>query len=167
MDKRGSLIVYGEQVKLDSKDKKILKSLYDNCRKNVSEVEKETGLRRDSIVYRLKRLVAKKVIRSFTPILNPAVLGYYSYNYVSVILQNFTEDEFEAFLKHLVNHPNVTYVATCTGRSDLEIVITARDSNHYYNIMKDIRSKYSNIIKEATTSTIIQEHKYDDFTGLL
>ena len=45
-----------EKIKLDSKDKKILELLYKNSRTPVSEIARKTGIPKDSVLYRVKRL---------------------------------------------------------------------------------------------------------------
>ena len=41
---------------LDNKDKKILNALNENARLSIANLSRETGIKRDSILYRLNKL---------------------------------------------------------------------------------------------------------------
>ena len=61
----------------------------------------------------------------------------------------------------------MVYVAKTTGKWDVVIAIAARDLKQFDEIMTGIRMKFSKIIKEYDSSSIIQEYKYDNMTGLI
>ena len=61
----------------------------------------------------------------------------------------------------------MVYVAKTTGKWDVVIAIAARDLKQFDEIMTGIRMKFSKIIKEYGSSSIIQEYKYDNMTGLI
>ena len=62
-----ALMAYGEKVKLDQKDKKILSLLDHDARLTVAEISRKTGIQRDSVLYRINRMKKMRVIRFFTP----------------------------------------------------------------------------------------------------
>ena len=82
-------IVYGEKVVLDATDKKIVETLYTDGRMPVSKISRKTGIRRDIVIYRLKKMLEKDVISFIIPILNPPKLGYPNLNSVNISIQNF------------------------------------------------------------------------------
>ena len=53
-------IEYTSEQKLDAKDKKIISALMENARYSIAEIAKKTGLRRDSVIYRIKKLAKIK-----------------------------------------------------------------------------------------------------------
>lgn len=160
-------IVYGKKVKLDKKDKKILEALYEDGRMPISKIAKKTGLQRDSINYRIKKMLKENVISFIIPILNPPKMGFPTINYVNFELQNLDEEIEGKFIVFLKQHKNVIYIASLSGRWDYLITIAARDPGHFHEILKEIRLKFSSIIKEYETSTIIKEPKYDRMIGLV
>ncbi len=160
-------ITYGDRAVLDEKDKKIIEALYKNGRTPVSEISRKTGIRRDIIVYRLKKLLERDVISLIMPILNPPKLGYPNITSINMSIQNFdkkTEEEFIGFVK---GHPNIIYFALLSGRWDYNIVVASRNPEHFNNTMKEIRCKFSNFIKDYDVSTIIKEPKYEDMLKLI
>jgi len=161
------LIEYGEKVKLDKKDKKILECLDKNGRISIANISRKTGIQRDSVLYRIKKMKKQKVIRFFHTVLNPSILGYPVYTFVNFILYNFSEEDEKVFLSFLKTHPNVVYVAKTTGKWDFTINIAAENLKQFDEIMREIRREFSKIIKDYETASIIQEYKYDYLVDLI
>lgn len=166
MDKP-QLIHFGEKIKLDEKDKAILTLLHHNARMPISQISRKTGIQRDSVMYRIKRMERLHVIRSHTSILNPSVLGYPIYSYVSFVLHNIDEETEKSFVQFLVSNTQITYVAKVSGKWDYEIVIAAKNLEDFENTLKRIRYKYSSIIRNYDSSAIIQEYKFDYLVDLI
>lgn len=160
-------ISYGGNVKLDQKDKKILKTLQENGRANVATISRKTGIPRDSVMYRINKMIKTKVIRFFHAVLNPSVIGYEIYSFVSLTLHNLTNEKEAKFLNFIKSHPNITYIAKTTGKQDFIINVIARNLKELDEIITEIRMKFSEIVKDYETSSIIQEHKYDYMVELI
>ncbi len=160
-------IEYGERVKLDSKDRKILEILDKDARASIANISRKTGIQRDSVLYRINRLKKLKVIRLFHTVLNPSILGCQIYSFVNLTLYNLNQDRETLLLNFLKAHPNIVYVAKTTGRWDFTINVAAKDLKHFDEIVTQIRLKFSDIIKEYESSSIIQEYKYDYMVGLV
>ena len=88
----------GEKVKLDSKDKKILEQLQENCRQTIAEIAKATKLPRDVVVYRIKKMEEQKVIRAHHTMLNPQKLGCPLYVYALFSCHNIKPEEETKFI---------------------------------------------------------------------
>ncbi|MEM5794302.1 MAG: Lrp/AsnC family transcriptional regulator [Candidatus Aenigmatarchaeota archaeon] len=157
----------GRVVKLDEKDKKILKVLDKNARLPISDISLKTGIQRDTILYRIRRMEKLKVIRFFHTVLNPLILGYPVYAFVNITLSNLTEELEKSFISFLITHPNIVYVAKTTGKWDFIINIAAKNLKHFDEIISEIRKKFPGIIKDYETSSIIEEYKYDYMVDLI
>ena len=160
-------ISYNDKVKLDQKDKKILSLLDKHARLSVAAISRKTGIQRDSVLYRIKRMQERNVIRFFHTVLHPNVLGYPIYTFVNFVLYNLTEESEKSLLSFLKNHPNIIYVAKTTGKWDYSINIAAKNLRHFEDIMSALRMKFSKIIKEYETASIIEEYKYDSMVALI
>lgn len=152
---------------LDSKDKKILKVLDKNARMSVAEVSRKTGIQRDSVLYRINRMKKNKVVRFFHTTLNPTAIGFPVYTFVNFVLFNLTEDNEKKFQAFLKAHPNVVYAAKTTGKWDSTISVAAKDLKDFDRVISEIRMKFSKIIKDYETASIIEEHKYDYMVDLI
>lgn len=154
-------------VKLDKKDKKILEIISNNARLSIAEISKKTQIQRDSVLYRIKKMKKKGVIKFFHSVLDPTVMGYPIYSFVNFVLHNLSEQEEKRFISFLKSHPNIVYVAKTTGRWDLMINTAVKDLRHFDEILSQIRMKFPKIIKEYESSPIIREYKYDYMVDLI
>ena len=167
MTKEEHLIDYGEKAKLDAKDKKILTVLDKNERLSIADISEKTGIQRDSVLYRINRLKKLKAIRFFHTVINPSILGYEIYSFVSFNLHNLTPQKEKELTGYFKSHPNIVYVAKTTGKWDFMINIAAKNLKQFDEVVHSIRMKFSDIIKEYDTSAIIQEYKYDHMVDLI
>ena len=154
-------------MKLDKKDKKILEILNKDGRAPVSTISRKTGIPRDSVNYRLQRLIKSGIIKFFHTVIDPIKLGYPIFTYVNIILQNFDEENEKRFYSYLNGHPNIIYVAKTTGKWDCTIAVSAKSLEHFDEIMRGIRKEFSPMIKDFDTASIIDECKYDYMVGLI
>jgi DNA-binding Lrp family transcriptional regulator len=157
----------GKKEKLDRKDKAILELMQKNARASVSTISRKTGIPRDSVNYRIKRMEKLKVIRFHHTLINPAKIGYPLYTGVQLKLYNFDDETEKDFVNYLMANPNVVYVSKTSGKWDFMIAICSRDFKQFDDIMRSIRVKFSNIIKDYETSSVIQEYKYDFMYDLI
>ncbi|MBI2548144.1 Lrp/AsnC family transcriptional regulator [Candidatus Woesearchaeota archaeon] len=160
-------IEFGEKIKLDNKDKKIIELIQKNARISISQMSRKTGIPRDSIKYRLRRLEKEKVIRFYHAFLNPSKLGYPMYTYVTFVLSNVTQEKEKEFISFLVSHPNIIYVSKNSGKWDFTIGICSKEFKEFDDIIRTVRLKFSDIIKEFESSSVIQEYKYDYMADLI
>ncbi len=158
---------YGERAKLDSKDRKILRQLQEDCRQSIASIAKKTKLPRDVIIYRIKKLEKQKVIRGYHAFLSPAKLGSPLYSYAFFSCYNLTPDNEKKFIAYLVSHKNIIYVAKNSGEYDFTIGVCARDYREFDEILRQIRQKFIDVIKEIKITPVIQEYKVDWMVDLV
>src|SRR3989338_5970257 len=160
-------LAYGSAFKFDQYDKLILKELDENARKSLADLAKKVGLSRDAIRNRIKKLVEAKVILAFTPIYNPPKMGYSIINYVFISLYNPSEEQEKQFLKFLKSNKHVTYVAGLIGKWDYILDIMAENPGQFDKILKEIRHKFADLIKDYEVYGVLQEHKYEEIGKLV
>ncbi len=159
-------MIYGA-VKLDEKDKKILHVLEDNARYTLAQMSKLTNLPRDVIAYRIKKLVKDKVIAGFSALLCPPRMGFPVIAYVCISLHNLNKEQEHKFVSYLTENKYISYVASLSGRWDYIIDIMARDPDHLTEILKDIRYKFSEFIRDYEILNVLNEFKYEEISGIL
>ena len=160
-------IISSPQIKLDSKDKKILELLSQDARMSISEISKKSKIQRDSVAYRINKLEKLNVIKFYTTILNPSALGFPIYSYVHIKLHNLDESLEKQFVAFLVANSQVTYVVKISGEWDYDITIAAKDLGNFDDVLKEIRYKFSKIIQNYSSDLILQEYKFDYLIDLL
>ncbi len=158
---------YGEKVKLDNKDKKVIEQLQINCRQTIAEIAKKTKLPRDVVVYRISKLEKNKIIRAHHTMINPHKLGYPLYVYVLFSCYNIKPAEEERFINFLKNHKQIIYVAKNSGKYDYTIGVCAHNYKDFDEIIREIRQKFIDVIKDIESLPTIQEYKYDYMVDLI
>lgn len=160
-------LAYESVFKFDKYDNLILKELDLNARRTLAHISKKVGLSRDAVKNRIDKLVRNKVILSFTPIYNPPNMGYSIINYVFISLYNPSSDQEQEFLKYLKNNKHVTYVAGLIGKWDYILDVMAQSPGQFDSILKEIRQRFPNLIKDYEVYGVLQEYKYEEVGRLV
>jgi len=63
-------------IKLDLKDRKILFYLIKNSRQSLKTIGRNTGMSKELVHYRIRRLIKNKIINNFSIVVNFEKLGY-------------------------------------------------------------------------------------------
>ncbi|MBU1198485.1 MAG: Lrp/AsnC family transcriptional regulator [Nanoarchaeota archaeon] len=156
-----------EKTKFDSKDKKIIEQLQKNCRQTIAQIAKKTKLPRDVVVYRIKKLEKSNVIRAHHTMLDPIKLGYPLYTWVLFACYNIEPEQEKKLITFLNSNKNIIYVSKCSGKYDFCIGICAKNYKQYDGIIREIRLKFANTIREIESVPTIQEFKYDWMVDLI
>ena len=156
---------YGEKIKLDERDKKILELLSKDGRMTIAELAKEIKLSRDATKYRLDKLIHRRVITGFTAIANPSKIGLPLYTAVLISLGNLNSKKENQLISYMREAPYIIYSAKVMGEWDIWIEVFARDAGHLDEILSDLRQKFSGIIKSVRIVPVVKEYKWKEFPG--
>jgi len=121
---------------LDNVDRTILNSLQRNGRVPYSEIAKKAGVAEATIRYRIKRLQKKGVIRAFTAILNPTLIGF---SISGAILMKLKPAHVKTITEKLIALPETSYIYRSTGEYDIVTVVYAHDINHFNEFVKKVK----------------------------
>lgn len=148
-----------QRVNIDKKDRKILTLLMHNSRRQLSLIAKEIGMSRDAVAYRIKRLIEKKVIAGFIPLINFKKFGYDCYH-VFLLIDEKNAERTEALLDYLKINPNIVSIIEYSDRWDLEFILLAKDFDEFYERLSDISYKFSDIISEKDKLAVIKDFHF-------
>ena len=96
------------------------------------------GVARGTVQSRLDKLVARGVIRSFAPQLDPVGLGYPVMAFSTLEIRQGTRDG--QVMEHLRTVPEVLEAHTITGSGDVMIRVVARDNGDLQRVIDLIES---------------------------
>lgn len=137
-----------KMIKLDAFDKKILESLIENSREQVSNIAKKIKLRRENVNYRINRLVKLGLIKEFNTILNEKKLGLFHY-VVFIELVKLEEETEKHIIEYLKNNPFMSWIGISAGRWSLVFDIIVCDKNSdLEKILHDFLKKFGNFIDD-------------------
>jgi DNA-binding Lrp family transcriptional regulator len=136
------------EPRLDELDARLLRELDAAPRVGVLELSRRLGVARATAQARLDRLVARGVIATFAPTLDPVALGYTVTAFATLeIRQGRGRD----VLQHLAAIPQVLEVHTITGQGDMLCRVVARSNDDLQHVLDRV-TEYPEIVR---TSTVI------------
>ncbi|MBD3203690.1 AsnC family transcriptional regulator [Candidatus Woesearchaeota archaeon] len=149
------LIKNKKKTEWDEQDIKILNILHNNARISIKDLSEKIDLATTSIFERIKKLVSGKIITSFFPQVSLLSLGYQWYK-ILIRVNPVSLEKIKNFLK---NHPNTTFISEFIGEYNLQASIFAKNQKQLYNVLREIRTKYSKDILSYETQIVFSQIK--------
>jgi len=159
MLRMGDQVILPLPPQLDQLDRRILYELDFNSRRSLGVIARKVRCSKQTLHYRIQRLVKEGVITGFITSIDTAKLGYSMY-IVWIEMSGISLEKKQAFLDHLIGHPNIQWVASCGGKYDVAIQIAARNVREFSPIFKDIQNRFPGCIKNHTINLVYEYHRF-------
>ena len=148
---------------MDNIDKKILEELQKNSSQPLSELSKKVGLSNTPCWNRIKKLEEDKIIKSRSIILDNKKINLPITVFLSISIQNHTEQWLKNFEKVVNKHDQIIEVHRLTGsNSDYQITILSSSIEEYDKfqqiLIKEIEC--TNMSSHISLQTIKKNYKY-------
>ena len=150
-------------IKLDLIDRKLLKLLQEDSKRNIKSLTTELGITKTPIYERIKRLEQDGVIAKYVAILDKAKLPGYIVVFCSVSLDSQKLDELNVFSKAIEAFDEVTECYLMGGQSDFLLKVVVEDLTAYHLFssgklaaienVSQIRSSF--VFNEVKTSSVL------------
>ncbi len=142
-------------IKLDLKDKRILKLLDLNSKQSYSAIAKKVGLSKESIRYRIKQLEDKGVIQGYRLVVDMQKLGFIV-NHIFMTLSK-PDLKIEAdYLDKLIKLPFVRAIIKFNGDYDYEIAMVAKNVEEIDNNLNTLLEDVSQFIKKQELFIVVK-----------
>ncbi len=141
---------------MDEIDKKILQILQENDKVRYHEIGKNLDIGASTVHYRIKKLTENGIIRSFSAIIDPKVVGYDTTAWLGLSVDPTKMDE---IAQKLVEYDEVQIVTTATGDHDLLVQIIARDEKELWRFINENIKPMEGVEKDFDVSTFLDEYK--------
>jgi DNA-binding Lrp family transcriptional regulator len=147
------------KAELDETDKRILLAISDDGRYNYVEVGKKLGLNPKTVQKRIKAMEEQGVINGYVAFLdyNRIGVGFYK---VCLYLKDYHE-KYRNFMEYCLQLPNVIHVIEGLGPWEVELEMETESVREFYDVVKEIRGRYSDIIKKTEFVIITDEMKLE------
>ena len=143
---------------LDVKDHKILAALDENARQPNSAIGKNVGLSKESVKYRIDRLLGRGIILRFHTVVNYFRLGIVKYK-LYLRLTNASKQKREDIARYFCGHKKTEWVVLTTGRWDLIVGFLVRNVNEFDDEVQRAATLFAPYIQEkAVTTTLHLAH---------
>jgi len=131
---------------IDDLDARLIELFTADPKIGVLETSRRLGVARGTVQARLDRLVARGVISTFAPVLDPAGLGYVVTAFVNVEIRQGARDTVTA---HLRSIPEVLEVHTITGQGDMLCRVVAGSHDDLQQVL-DRLTESAAIVRSST-----------------
>jgi Lrp/AsnC family leucine-responsive transcriptional regulator len=151
---------------LSEKDRMILHQLSLNGRLSLTALAKATGISKQVISYRIRRMEETGVILGYHAITNSYALGKAHYR-IFAKYQNVSAEIEEAFLAYLEAHEKIVWIAELDGDFDIAFIVWAENVCAFEAVYDQVIERFSDIflVKDFSIGTKIEYLKHKYFIG--
>ncbi|MBD3388804.1 MAG: winged helix-turn-helix transcriptional regulator [Candidatus Altiarchaeales archaeon] len=143
---------------LDKLDRRILYHLSLDSRKSAREIGREVRASKETVNYRIKRLVNKGVINNFFTLMNLSSLGY-EYYQVFLKMRDNTPTTDKRIIRFLVEDSNCWNVRSLEGVYEVSFTFIAENPGSMWDFLRRLNEKFGDHITEDSTHTILETYK--------
>jgi len=143
------------EIKLDLRDKKILRELDMNARVNYASLGKKVRLSKQVVKYRIEKLESLNVIQGYNALIDISKLGDTIYVVYLKLVQISSIKEKE-WIKKIEKHKSVLAVGKNAGQWDLTIALRCDNNQDLDKNLKEIISDKSENIKEKLITSEVE-----------
>ena len=149
--------IISNMTTLDELDVRLVELLTDEPRVGVLEASRRLRVARGTVQARLDRLVARGVVRSFAPTIDPAAMGYPVTAFANLEIRQGARARVTA---HLSAIAQVLEVHTITGQGDLMCRLVARDNDDLQRVI-DLLVANDDVLRTSTVVVLacVLEHR--------
>lgn len=148
-----------EEVTMDLIDKKIVYFLHENARYSNTFLAKKLRVKRETVAYRIKRMVEQDFLQGYFTLLDTRRLGFKNY---LVYLKLKALNREKEFLDYLLCFKEVVRLSTCSGSYDLQVTFSVKNEEEFVNCFGKITGKYEEALQQREIFSILEE----DFLGM-
>jgi DNA-binding Lrp family transcriptional regulator len=131
---------------MDEVDARLLRELDAAPRVGVLEISRRLGIARATAQARLDRLVARGVIATFAPTLDPVAMGYTVTAFATLEIR---QGRGQAVLAHLRGIARVLEVHTITGPGDMLCRVVARSNDDLQAVLDEV-TQCADIVRSSS-----------------
>ncbi len=133
---------------MDDIDRRLVEVLVDDGRASLATIGDRVGLSAPAVKRRMDRLIADGVIRGFSVVLDPQMLGWGTEAYVELHCKGAIGPE--ELRDVFASIPEVQDAATVTGEADAMVRLVARDVRHLEDALERMREAARNVDRTVT-----------------
>ncbi|MFH1591079.1 MAG: winged helix-turn-helix transcriptional regulator [archaeon] len=143
---------------LDLLDRKIMYELDINARMSATAIGKKVRASKETVNYRLNRLLKQGYINGFYTVFDTAKLGFYYYK--TFIKFHHTTPEIEkGIIEYLRVNPGCAYLGSCEGPYDALFLIMVRSAREFREFWQDFSGRFGEHILDKAIHTVLTTHR--------
>lgn len=144
--------------KLDLLDRRILYELDLNARTPAATLAKKLRKSKETITFRINRLLENKYLKGFYTVFNTSKLGFYYYK-IYLKLNSLPPLKEVEILEYIARQPRIAYLASMEGYYNAVFLIMAKSPLDLMGFLNPFMKFYGTHIKEREISTFLSTHR--------
>lgn len=149
-----------DPIKMDLLDWEILSLLASNARITAVDISKKTKLSADAVSERIRKIEKSGIVNHYNIVPNEPKYPYLHYK-VLVNIKNVSEEREKVLREYCRINPNIIYIVKALGPWNYEIDLEVENIERFREIMMEIKTEFSDILKEYFIVNVYQVHKYN------
>jgi DNA-binding Lrp family transcriptional regulator len=146
--------------KLDLLDKKIIYELDLNARISASKLAKKLRKSKETVNFRINRLIKDKYIKGFYTVFNTSKLGWY-YTKFYIKFKNITPDKEKELFEYISKQKHVAYLASVEGYYDCMLLVMVKNSLGMIKFQDEFMKLYGEYVQEKDLVTFLTTHRFN------
>jgi len=157
---RGQILVpeIKKPVKIDLKDRKIIKCLEFNSRLSLTQIAKKVRLSKEVVFHRIKNLINKGLIINFYTVIDTKKFNFQIYEVVFK-LKSTKKEKREIFINYLIEHPLISWVMEHGGKNDFIVDICSSNAEQFQSTLFEILNNFQEIIYDYETDLVLTKYR--------
>jgi len=145
-------------MSMDDKDMQILKYLLTDARQSARQLSQRLGVSTVTMLSRIKKLEAKKIIHGYSARLNHGLLGY---TITAIIEIKITQGKMLDIENEIAKHDNVIAVYDITGDADTVVIAKFKDTESLSIFVKKLSAipNIENTVTHIVLNTIKEDSR--------
>ena len=149
------------QIELDTLDRRIMYELDLNARISASQLAKKLRKSKETINFRITRLLKEKYVKGFYAVLNIAKLGWFYYKLYLKFNPISPEKENE-IIEYIKTQDYIAYLASMEGKYDCILLFMAKDAIGMLDFLYPFMKKYGDLIREKDLVSFIGARRLNE-----
>ncbi len=145
---------------LDLLDKKIMYELDLNARVSASQLAKKLRKSKETINFRINRLIKNKFVKGFYSIFNTSKLGYYYVKFY-IKFRNITQEKEKQLFDYVTNQEKIAYLASIEGQYDCFVLLMVKNFNEVAHFQDNFMKLFGQFIQEKDIVVFLNTHRFN------
>ncbi|MDP2750679.1 MAG: Lrp/AsnC family transcriptional regulator [Nanoarchaeota archaeon] len=146
-------------AEIDEKDIWLLKLIHEDSRLTLTDLGEKLNLSRHSVDYRIKKLIAAGIIKSFLIRLNYHLLDF-QYTTIMIKFRSISKNRMREFLNHIYADERFYALMEQIGMWDLSLMMFFSNPKDLRNFLISLKEKFSDVIHSYESVIHFDQHYY-------
>ncbi len=143
---------------LDLLDRKIMYELDLNARQTASQLARKVRRSKETVNFRMKRLLADGWLKGFYGVFNTSKLGEYYYK-IYLKFKNTTPKIEEEIVEYIGEEEQIVYLASIEGYYDCICLVMCRNADDMLKFFRPFMKRYGGYVQEKEIVTFLTTHR--------